>query len=213
MSIAHLGAMVSRIERQGYPSDGSKALPRRVERFCTLVASEEYPLPKVAEMVRISYMTARRMRAHGVVQARVRHLREQLRASAYDAEPLVDKRNRVVMAGALARTLHQEGEANGWRDTIAVTKAGLPITGLDWRRTDQLRMLLDYIAKEVGDRSTPTGGSTTTVNVGISMEDAAVRVQALLSRLPDAIEAESQLVEGGSPLEGGVGGSTEGRIG
>lgn len=203
MSIAHLGAMVSRIERQGYPSDGSKALPRRVERFCTLVASEEYPLPKVAEMVRISYMTARRMRAHGVVQARVRHLREQLRASAYDAEPLVDKRNRVVAAAKLARVLHETLEENGYQDTIAVTKQGQEIKAHDrWR----VQHYLDALAAvhRMVDGGSKQSGSTTTVNVGISMEDAATRVAALFSRMPDVIEAESQLVDPVAPSEGGT---------
>jgi len=144
--------------------------------------------------VRVSESTITRVRARPLVRARIAYLREQLRASAYDAAPLVDKRNRVVMANDLAKALHSEGERKGWRDTVAVTKQGQEITGFDWRRTDQLRMLLDYIAKEVGDRSTPTSTTSTTVNVGISMEDAAVRVQALLSRLPDAIEAESQLL-------------------
>jgi hypothetical protein len=108
------------------------------------------------------------------------------------------------MANDLAKALHAEGERKQWRDTVAVTKQGEEISGFDWRRTDQLRMLLDYIAKEVGDRSAPTGGSTTTVNVGISMEDAAIRVQALLSRLPDAIEGEAEEVKGGSTSDRGT---------
>lgn len=203
---------MSRIERQGYPSDGSKALPRRVERFCTLVASEEYPLPKVAEMVRISYMTARRMRVHGVVQARVRHLREQLRASAYDAEPLVDKRNRVVAAAALARKLRDTLEENDYQDTIAVTKQGVPIKAHDrWRVQHYLDALAAVHRMVEGPSSTST--TSTTVNVGISMEDAAIRVQALLSRLPDAIEGEAEEVKGVSPSEGGGEGSGEGHIG
>lgn len=206
MSIAHLNSQLTRIAAQGYPSDGSKALPKRLERVCTLLASEEYKRADIAEMVRVSESTITRVRARPLVRARIAYLREQLRASAYDAAPLVDKRNRVVMANDLAKALHSEGERKGWRDTVAVTKQGTEITGFDWRRTDQLRMLLDYIAKEVGDRSAPTSTTSTTVNVGISMEDAAVRVQALLSRLPDAIDAESTPV---AIQEGGVGGSTE----
>lgn len=206
MSIAPIGTVARRLAFQGYPQDGSKALPRRIERMCTLLAGEELTLSAIAVRVRVSHDTVERVRKQPLVAARIRFLREQLRASAYDAAPLVDKRNRVVMANDLAKALHTEGERKGWRDTVAVTKQGEEITGFDWRRTDQLRMLLDYIAKEVGDRSTPTGGSTTTVNVGISMEDAAVRVQALLSRLPDAIDAESTPV---AIQEGGVGGSTE----
>jgi len=203
MSIAPLANVARRVAVQGYPADGSKALPPRLERVAKLIATEEITILAIAARARVSRDTIERVRKQPVVSARIRFLREQLRASAYDAAPLVDKRNRVVMADTLARTLHAEGERKGWRDTVAVTKQGTEITGFDWRRTDQLRMLLDYIAKEVGDRSTPTGGSTTTVNVGISMEDAAVRVQALLSRLPDAIDAESQLVEGVAPSEGG----------
>lgn len=201
MSIAHLNSQLTRIAAQGYPSDGSRPLPRRLERVCSLLASEEYKRADIAEMVRVSESTITRVRARPLVRARIAFLREQLRASAYDAAPLVDKRNRVVMANDLAKALHSEGERKGWRDTVAVTKAGTEITGFDWRRTDQLRLLLDYIAKEVGDRTAPA--ASTTVNVGISMEDAAVRVQALLSRLPDAIEAESQLLNPDRHSEGG----------
>lgn len=213
MSIAPLAAATKRLERQGYPADGSKPMTKRLERFASLVATEEYTIPYIADAVKVSVATVWRTRRHPLVAARIRYLREQLRASAYDAAPLVDKRNRVVMANDLAKALHSEGERKGWRDTVAVTKSGAEITGFDWRRTDQLRMLLDYIAKEVGDRSGTTSTTSTTVNVGISMEDAAIRVQALLSRLPDAIEGEAEEVKGGSPSEGGVGGSTEGRIG
>lgn len=203
MSVAQLATQYAAASRNGYPSDGSKPLPRRLERLCSLSASEEYKISQIASLVKVSERTVYAMRARPLVRARIAYLREQLRASAYDAAPLVDKRNRVVMANDLAKALHAEGERKQWRDTVAVTKQGTEITGFDWRRTDQLRMLLDYIAKEVGDRSTPTGGSTTTVNVGISMEDAATRVAALFSRLPDAIETESQLVTPDTPLEGG----------
>lgn len=212
MSVAQLATQYAAASRNGYPSDGSKPLPRRLERLCSLSASEEYKISQIASLVKVSERTVYAMRARPLVRARIAYLREQLRASAYDAAPLVDKRNRVVMANDLAQALHSEGERKGWRDTVAVTKQGEEITGFDWRRTDQLRMLLDYIAKEVGDRTAPAA-STTTVNVGISMEDAAVRVQALLSRLPDVIEGEAEEVRGVSPSEGGVGGSTEGRIG
>lgn len=202
MSVAPLANVARRVAAQGYPADGSKALPPRLERVAKLIATEEITILAIAARARVSRDTIERVRKQPVVAARIRFLREQLRASAYDAAPLVDKRNRVVMANDLAKALHAEGERKQWRDTVAVTKTGTEITGFDWRRTDQLRMLLDYIAKEVGDRSS-TSTTSTTVNVGISMEDAAVRVQALLSRLPDAIDAGSQLVEGGSPSEGG----------
>lgn len=209
MSIANLNSQLTRIEKAGYPSDGSRPLPRRLERVCSLLASEEYKRADIAEMVRVSESTITRVRARPLVRARIAFLREQLRASAYDAAPLVDKRNRVVMANDLAKALHSEGERKGWRDTVAVTKQGTEITGFDWRRTDQLRMLLDYIAKEVGDRST-TSTTSTTVNVGISMEDAATRVAALFSRMPDVIEGESQLVDPVAPSEPGVEGSSRG---
>lgn len=203
MSIAHLGNQASVVARQGYPADGSKALPRRLERLCGLLATEEYTYTQLGEIMRVDERTIRRVVKRAPVAARLRHLRESLRSAAYDAEPLVDKRNRVVLAGGLARTLHAEGERKGWRDTVAMTKQGTEITGFDWRRTDQVRQLLDYIAKEVGDRST-TPNTTVNVSTSISMEDAAVRVAALFSRMPDVIEAESEEVKGDALSEGGV---------
>lgn len=205
MSIANLNSQLTRIAAQGYPSDGSKALPKRLERVCTLLASEEYKRADIAEMVRVSESTITRVRARPLVRARIAFLREQLRASAYDAEPLVDKRNRVVAAAKLARVLHETLERNDYQDTIAVTKQGVPIKAHDrWRVQHYLDALAAVHRMVEGPSTTPT--TSTTVNVGISMEDAAVRVQALLSRLPDAIDAESTPV---AIQEGGVGGSTE----
>ena len=187
--------------------DGTRPLPRRLERAACLVAAQELTQPRIAALCQTSVTSIKRLQVQPPFKARVAYLREQYRAAAYDAAPLVDKRNRVVMAAQLAETLHRQGQAKAWRDTVAVTKQGTEITGFDWRRTDQVRQLLDYIAKEVGDRSAVSTTSTT-VNVGISMEDAAIRVQALLSRLPDAIDAESQEVKGGSTSLGGREGST-----
>lgn len=203
MSIAHLGTQVSALTRQGYPQDGSRALPRRLEKLCTLVASEEYSYQQVADIVRVHERTCRRVVKQPLVMARVRHLREQLRASAYDAEPLVDKRNRVVAAAALARKLRDTLEANDYEDTIAVTKQGVPIKAHDrWRVQHYLDALAAVHRMVEGPSSTPT--TSTTVNVGISMEDAAVRVAALFSRMPDAIEAESQLLNPDGHSEGGT---------
>lgn len=201
MSIANLNSQVARIGAQGYPADGSKPLPKRLERVCTLFAGEEHKRADIASIARVSERTITRVRKQPVVAARIRYLREQYRAAAYDAAPLVDKRNRVVMAAQLAETLHRQGQQKQWRDTVAVTKQGEEITGFDWRRTDQVRQLLDYIAKEVGDRQAPT--TTTTTNVSISMEDAAVRVAALFSRMPDVIEGEATELRGDAPLDGG----------
>jgi len=163
----------------------------------------------IANTLGVSHVTVWRTRKLAPVAARIRFLRERFRQEAYDATPLVDKRNRVVLAASLATTLHDEGERKHWRDTVAVTKQGVEITGFDWRRTDQVRQLLDYIAKEVGDR-TPATGQQTTVNVGISMDDAVTRVQALLSRMPGAIEGESTPI---APSEGGGEGQSGGVFG
>lgn len=206
MSIANLNSQVARIGAQGYPADGSKPLPRRLERVCTLFAGEEHKRADIASIARVSERTITRVRKQPVVAARIRFLREQLRASAYDAEPLVDKRNRVVAAAKLARVLHETLERNDYQDTIAVTKQGTAIKAHDrWRVQHYLDALAAVHRMVEGPSSTSTSTSTT-VNVGISMEDAAVRVQALLSRLPDTIEAEAEEVKGGSPSEGGVGG-------
>lgn len=207
MSIANLNSQAARIGAQGYPADGSKPLPRRLERVCTLFAGEEHKRADIASIARVSERTITRVRKQPVVAARIRFLREQLRASAYDAEPLVDKRNRVVAAAALARKLHDTLEANDYQDTIAVTKQGVPIKAHDrWRVQHYLDALAAVHRMVEGPSSTPT--TSTTVNVGISMEDAAIRVAALFSRMPDAIEGESQLLEGVSPSEGGGMGSS-----
>lgn len=202
MSIAQLGTQARILANQGYPADGSKVLPRRLERVCRLFAAEEMTAVAIAISTRVSHDTLARVRKQPLVAARIRFLREQLRASAYDAEPLVDKRNRVVAAAKLARVLHETLERNDYQDTIAVTKQGQEIKAHDrWRVQHYLDALAAVHRMVEGPSSTST--TSTTVNVGISMEDAAIRVQALLSRLPDAIEAESQLVEGVSPSEGG----------
>lgn len=201
MSVAQLQSQVTRIAIQGYPTDGSKVLPPRLERLCGYFAAEEHSRKAIAGMLRVSESTVTRVRKQPLVAARIRYLREQLRAAAYDAAPLVDKRNRVVMAAQLAETLHRQGQDKDWRDTVAVTKQGTEITGFDWRRTDQVRQLLDYIAKEVGDRNAPA--AVTNVGVSISMEDAAVRVAALFSRMPDVIDAESEDVTPDASSEGG----------
>lgn len=199
MSIAPLANVARRVAVQGYPSDGSKALPPRLERVAKLIATEEITILAIAARARVSRDTIERVRKQPVVAARIRFLREQLRASAYDAEPLVDKRNRVVAAAKLARVLHETLERNDYQDTIAVTKQGTAIKAHDrWRVQHYLDALAAVHRMVEGPSSTST--TSTTVNVGISMEDAAVRVQALLSRLPDAIEAESTPV---TPSEGG----------
>ena len=199
MSVAQLATQYAAASRNGYPSDGSKPLPRRLERLCSLSASEEYKISQIASLVKVSERTVYAMRARPLVRARIAFLREQLRASAYDAEPLVDKRNRVVAAAKLARVLHETLERNDYQDTIAVTKQGQAIKAHDrWRVQHYLDALAAVHRMVEGPSSTST--TSTTVNVGISMEDAAVRVQALLSRLPDAIEAESTPV---TPSEGG----------
>lgn len=190
------------VARQGYPADGSKALPRRLERLCSLLATEEYTYTQLAEIMRVDERTIRRVVKRAPVSARLRHLRESLRAAAYDAEPLVDKRNRVVAAASLARKLRETLEANDYEDTIAVTKQGTAIKAHDrWR----VQHYLDALAAvhRMVDGDSKQSGSTTTVNVGISMEDAATRVAALFSRMPDVIEGESQLVDPGMPSEEG----------
>ncbi len=202
MPIVQMTRQLSRLARDP-PTSPTTRLPARVERVAQLLAAEQLDRAAIARACGVSRATIGRVARNVIVRARVAHLRDQLRDQALDDEPLADKRNRVVLAGALARTLHREGEANGWRDTIAVTKAGLPITGLDWRRTDQVRQLLDYIAREVGDRTVPASSSTTNVGVSISMEDAAVRVAALFSRMPDVIEGEAEEVKGDGSSQGG----------
>lgn len=193
------------VARQGYPADGSKALPRRLERLCSLLATEEYTYTQLAEIMRVDERTIRRVVKRAPVSARLRHLRESLRAAAYDAEPLVDKRNRVVAAASLARKLRETLEANDYEDTIAVTKQGTAIKAHDRWRVQHYLDALAAVHRMVDGDSKQSGSTTTTVNVGISMEEAAVKVAALFSRMPDVIDAESTPV---APSEGGTEGST-----
>lgn len=202
MAVAQMGTVVRQITAQGYPADGSKALPRRLERMCQCLASGEMTQQALADSMRVHRSTLVRVAAYPLVRARIVHLRDKLAEEAYTAEPLVDKRNRVVAAAKLARVLHETLERNDYEDTIAVTKQGVPIKAHDRWRVQHYLDALAAVHRMVEGPSTTTG-TTTTVNVGISMEDAAVRVQALLSRLPDAIEAESQLLNPDGHSEGG----------
>ena len=212
MPVAYLGREVSAVARMGYPSDGSKKLPRRLERLCCLLASGEYTHPQAAQSLRVSMRTVTRIANTPIPRSRIAFLRNEMAQSGFEAEPLVDKRNRVVMAAALARTLHQQGEAANWQETLAVTKAGTPIVGFDWRRTDQLRQLLDYLAKEVGDRASAGGGTAAqSVAVSLSVDDAVLRVQALFSRVDGA--PVPQVAGGGTPAEGVAGGTPGGDSG
>ena len=207
MSIAYLQTQVQQAVKNGYPNDGSKPLPRRVERMCKLIAAENMTLQSIADTLGVSHVTVWRTRKHAPVAARIRYLRDQLAAQAYEDEPLVDKRNRVVAAAKLARTLHEKLEANDYTDVIAVTKQGIEIHAHDrWRVQHYLDALAAVHRMVDGDSKQ---GTTVNVSTSISMEDAAVRVAALFSRMPDVIEAESEEVKGDALSAGGGEGSRE----
>ena len=206
MSVARIIPALNRADPKR-AVDGSKALNPKLESIARMVANGDLSNTAIAARARVSLSTVKRVRVHPVAVARIAFLRERITESAYALEPLVDKRSRVLAAAKLARVLHETLEANDYQDTIAVTKQGVPIKAHDRWRVQHYLDALAAVHRMVEGPST-TSTTSTTVNVGISMEDAAVRVQALLSRLPDAIDAESQLVEGVSPSEGGGMGSS-----
>ena len=202
MSVAHIIPALNRADPKR-AVDGSKALNPKLESIARMVANGDMSNVAIATRARVSLSTVKRVRAHPVAVARIAFLRERITESAYALEPLVDKRSRVLAAATLARKLRETLEANDYEDTIAVTKQGTAIKAHDrWR----VQHYLDALAAvhRMVDGDSKQSGSTGTVNVGISMEEAAVKVAALFSRMPDVIEAESQLVDPGMPSEGGT---------
>jgi len=202
MSVAHIIPALNRADPKR-AVDGSKALNPKLESIARMVANGDMSNVAIATRARVSLSTVKRVRAHPVAVARIAFLRERITESAYALEPLVDKRSRVLAAATLARKLRETLEANDYEDTIAVTKQGTAIKAHDrWR----VQHYLDALAAvhRMVDGDSKQSGSTATVNVGISMEEAAVKVAALFSRMPDVIEAESQLVDPGMPSEGGT---------
>jgi len=201
MSVAHIIPALNRADPKR-AVDGSKALNPKLESIARMVANGDMSNVAIATRARVSLSTVKRVRAHPVAVARIAFLRERITESAYALEPLVDKRSRVLAAATLARKLRETLEANDYEDTIAVTKQGTAIKAHDrWR----VQHYLDALAAvhRMVDGDSKQSGSTATVNVGISMEEAAVKVAALFSRMPDVIEAESQLVDPGMPSEEG----------
>ena len=202
MSVAHIIPALNRADPKR-AVDGSKALNPKLESIARMVANGDMSNVAIATRARVSLSTVKRVRAHPVAVARIAFLRERITESAYALEPLVDKRSRVLAAATLARKLRETLEANDYEDTIAVTKQGTAIKAHDRWRVQHYLDALAAVHRMVDGDSKQSGSTTTTVNVGISMEEAAVKVAALFSRMPDVIEAESQLVDPGMPSEEG----------
>jgi len=188
MPLAHLSRQLARVGAQGDPGDGSRPLPRRLERLCGLLAAEEHTVRQVAVAVGVSPRTVLRVQAHPLVKARIAVLREQLRQAAYDAEPLADKRNRVIAAARTARRLGEQLAASDYDTIVGVTEAGTALLGHDRWRTQHLLdalALVDKMLASSEQTTTATAGTQTTLTIG----DAVLRVQALLSRTSDTPEA------------------------
>jgi AraC-like DNA-binding protein len=166
--------------------DGSRPLPRaRLERLCRLSAGEEWAIPAVATALRCSPRTIKRARQHPLVRARIQFLRHQAAEQALEDEPLAKRGNRVRLLGELAHDLAQQLADNKYRAVVGVTKQGEPIEGFDRGRVAELVKTVVALDDMTTDK--PAAQQQATVGVAVTIEQAATKVQALLSRvaLPD----------------------------
>lgn len=176
---------------------GDKPLPRRLERIAQLVAGETWTNERIAQAAGVSLSSLKRIKRHAAFRSRVAALAEQAAEQAMEAEPLARKGNRVALAGALARTLRDQLEANGYVTTLGVSKQGNPIVGFDRARVAEIRQLLSAIADELAEPVSKQAADTLAVSVTMTTDQAVTKVQALLSRASDEGPAPPGTPDGG----------------
>jgi hypothetical protein len=161
--------------------DGTKPLPRRLERVARLLVTAEYTQPQVARACKTSVASITRLNLQPAFRARLGVLRQAEAQRALEDEPLALKGNRVSVAGRMVRTLNQQLEANGYEATLGVSKQGNPITGFDRARVSEIRQYLSYIEGAMEPKQS-TIVEATQLGVSITLDQATTRIQALLSR-------------------------------
>lgn len=203
--------------------DGSKPLPHRLERLATLLAAGELTQQQVATACRTSLPTVTRLNRQPAFRARLAVLRAAVAKRAQEDEPLIEKGNRLALAGRLARTLHEQLEANDYTTTLGVSKQGNPIVGFDRARVSEIRQYLALIADELeGKRSGSTiveGQGQQQPGMTLTVEQVVTRIQAVASRMQPAAQpaieerAHAHAHEGASTpgmprgVEGGMNGN------
>jgi hypothetical protein len=166
-----------------------------------LVADDVLTNVQIAERTGASRASVVRFKAHPAFQSRVIYLRERAAERAQAEEPLALKGNRIAMAGAMARTLRDQLEANGYTTVLGVSKQGNPIVGFDRARVSEIRQYLSTIADELQEPASKQAADTLAVQVTMTTEQAVTKVQALLSRAQPADEGTPL-----TPMPLGVGG-------
>ena len=199
MGTVPLTPLLGTLDPQRY-GDGSKPLPyRRLERVCTLTASEERAVPAVAKAMGLSERTIQRVRAHPAVRARVAYLRRVVADRAAEDAPLALRANRIALLDDLARALARQLEENKYQAVIGVTKQGEPIVGFDRGRVAELVKTVTVLDDMTTDKQPQSATATVGVAVTMTVDQAVTKVQALLSRAAPADE-------GGAPSRRGYGG-------
>jgi hypothetical protein len=194
--------ILPQLGRVGSDYDGTKPLPRRLERVAQVLARDEFTREQIAQAAKVSHMSIWRLQQQPAFRARLRVLRQLAAERAMEDEPLALKGNRVAVAGRMVRTLHEQLEANGYETTLGVSKQGNPITGFDRARVSEARQHLALIADMMEPKQS-TIVEATNVGVSISIDDAVTRVQALLSRTQTDVYME------GDPPGGAVDGNPD----
>lgn len=182
-----MGYILPQLREVASDYDGSKPLPRRLERVAQALARDEFTIAQVAAAAKVSSDSVYRLKRDATFRRRLAELRRLAAEQALADEPLARKGQRVALAGRMARTLNSQLEENGYVTTLGVSKQGNPIVGFDRARVSEIRQYLALIADEVEPRQS-TIVEATQVGVSISIDDAVTRVQALLSRTTNAGE-------------------------
>lgn len=177
--------LASQLARTGPYYDGRAPLPKRAERCVQLMVDDVLTIAQLAQRSGISERSIKRLRNHPAWQSRLIYLRERAADLAQADEPLAQKGRRIALAGAMARTLKDQLEANGYVTTLGVSKQGNPITGFDRARVAEIRQYLALIADELDDKGARQASDTLAVQVTMTTADAVTKVQALLSRTAD----------------------------
>lgn len=163
--------------------DGTRPLPKKLERVARLVADAEWTQGNIARACRISHDSVTRLKRQPHFAVRVQFLRNQAAERAAKDAPLAYRGNRIAMLDKHARRLAEDLEKNGYTDTVATTKQGVPIEGFDRGRAAELVktvMALEELTE--GRRSAIADTTKVDVSVTMTTADAVTRVQALLSR-------------------------------
>jgi hypothetical protein len=176
-----MGNLLPVLRTVGDHYDGTKPLPRRLERVARLLVTTEYTQPQVARACKTSVASITRLNLQPAFRARLAVLRQAEAQRALEDEPLALKGNRIAVAGKMIRSLNQQLEENDFEATLGVSKQGNPIVGFDRARVSEVRQYLSYMEGALEPKQS-TIAESTQLGVSITLDQATTRIQALLSR-------------------------------